>query len=185
MDQPIFDIIMQDEYDSWGASLPSHNWCCNTLVEVAFIVKALDLKKNQCVLDLFCSWGRHVVELVDKGYNVKGLDRSEELIDKATEIAKSKNIKIDFIIANILTWNEKDKYDVIYSLHSSVFEAWRTEAEIIKYLNRCHRKISAVDEYPFTPRIICFIRLNRVITRVDPDGYVMLSCSAVRCTCEP
>ena len=58
--------------------------------------------------------------------------------------------------------------------------------EIIKYFDLCHGKIGAIDEYLFTfPRIICFIRLNRVITRVNHDGYVVLFCTTVSRTCEP
>lgn len=119
----IFDNIMQEEYDGWGACLPSHNWCTNTLAEVEFIIKALNLKKHHHVLDLFCSWGRHVIELRKKGYNVKGMDISKKLINKANEIAKSEDLEIDFIMADILTYNEKNKYDAIYFLHSSIFEA--------------------------------------------------------------
>ena len=138
MDNTVFDRIMQDEYDSWGACLPSHNWCNNTLAEVEFVIKALDLERDHNVLDLFCSWGRHVIELRKRDYNVKGMDKSKELIDKANEIAQSENLGVDFIMADMLVYTGKEKYDAIYSLHSSVFEAWRTENEIIEFLRKIY-----------------------------------------------
>lgn len=149
MNETIFDKIMQEEYDSWGACLPSHQWCSNTLPEVEFIINALSLKKHHNVLDLFCSWGRHVIELSKKGYNIKGMDRSKELINKANEIAQSENLEADLITADVLSYKGKDKYDAIYSLHSSVFEAWRTENEIMEYLRKIYGLLKKGGKYLF------------------------------------
>lgn len=148
-DTTIFDKIMQEEYNGWGASLPSHKWCSNTQSEVGFIINALDLKKHHTVLDLFCSWGRHVIELRKKGYNAKGLDKSKELIDKAKEIAKSENLEVHFLIADILTYNGKQLYDAISSIHASPFETWRTEVEIMEYLRKIQSLLKKGGKYLF------------------------------------
>ncbi len=149
INETIFDKIMREEYDGWGICLPNHNWCTNTLVEVEFIIKVLELDIDHKVLDLFCSWGRHVIELKKRGYSVKGMDKSKELIDKANELAQSENIRGDFIRADVLTYNGKDQYGAIYSLHSSVFEAWRTESEIIEYLRKIYNMLKKDSTYLF------------------------------------
>ena len=149
MDPPIFDKIMQDEYDGWGACLPSHEWCSNTQSEVEFVINALDLKKHHAVLDLFCSWGRHTIELWKRGFNVTGFDKSKELIHKANEIAQSENLRVDFITADLLTYSGEERYDAIYSIHASVFEAWRTENEIMEYLRKIHSLLKKGGKYVF------------------------------------
>ncbi len=140
---------MREEYNAWGNCLPNHNWCTNTLAEIEFVITALNLDKHQSVLDLFCSWGRHVIELKKRGYSVKGMDKSKELIDKANELAQSENVKADFIRADVLTYNGKDQYGAIYSLHASVFEAWRAETEIIEYLRKIYNILMKGGKYLF------------------------------------
>ena len=149
MGEMIFDKIMQEEYDSWGAYLLSHNRCSNTLADAEFIIKALDLKKHHNVLDLFCSWGRHIIEFKKIGYNGKGMDKSKELIDKANEIAQSENLEVDFIMEDIPTCRENEKYNAIYSLHSSVFEAWRKENEIVEFLRKIYSLLKKNGKYLF------------------------------------
>ena len=48
--------------------------------EVEFLEKYLDLKPEYCGLDLCCGYGRHVVPLKEKGYNVYGYDLSRKLL---------------------------------------------------------------------------------------------------------
>ncbi len=149
MNEIIFEKIMQEEYDQWAAKLPDHKWCCNTLHEVGFIIEALELNKNDRILDLFCSWGRHVIELRKSGYDITGLDKSKELISKAHEIAAASNLKGGFFAADILEYEGTEKYDTIYSLHASVFEAWRAETEIIEYLRKIYNILMKGGKYLF------------------------------------
>ena len=66
---------------------------------------------NLRLLDAGCGDGIFTKELVSLGYNVVGLDNSKELL----ELFKKNNPNIPFIEANLLTFNTKQPFDIIFS----------------------------------------------------------------------
>jgi len=70
-------------------------------------------KKNLRVLDIGCGTGKHANYLAEKGYQVTGIDFSEEMI----RIAKSnKNGNTDFYVADATSFNLNKKFDIVLSL---------------------------------------------------------------------
>src|SRR5688500_5660787 len=55
-----------------------------TLREVTFIQRQLPLPEFGLVLDVACGTGRHASELSNGGYGVVGIDRSPDMIARAT-----------------------------------------------------------------------------------------------------
>lgn len=84
--------------------------------QIDFIIKQLDLKKNEKILDVGCGFGRHVKLLDSRGYHAMGIDTSSVLIKKAQEGAKEKKI---FILGDIREAQTLGKFDVILSLFTS------------------------------------------------------------------
>jgi len=64
------------------SELPSDE---ETIEEVEFISRVLDLEDGGIILDLCCGQGRHSVRLADMGYSVIGLDSSRTLLAMAKE----------------------------------------------------------------------------------------------------
>jgi len=56
---------------------------------IAFLEQTLDLNDCSSILDLGCGRGRHAINLGKKGYQVKGIDLSEEAIHTAREQAEA------------------------------------------------------------------------------------------------
>ena len=56
-----------------------------TLREVEFISDALRIGAGAEILDIACGYGRHAIELVQRGYNVTGLDLSLPLLIRAAD----------------------------------------------------------------------------------------------------
>ncbi len=68
-----------------------------TKKEIDMFVSILDIKTDSAILDLCCGHGRHSLELARRGFtNVKGLDRSHYLIQKAKQNAKKEGLDIKF-----------------------------------------------------------------------------------------
>lgn len=59
---------------------------------VEFLEQTLSLHTCSDILDLGCGRGRHSINLARKGYNVTGIDLSEEAIKTAREHAESQNV---------------------------------------------------------------------------------------------
>jgi len=69
----------------------------NTVQEVDFLIRAVGLEENDCILDLCCGQGRHSIELGKRGFrNIMGIDRSRYLIRLARRRAREANLNISF-----------------------------------------------------------------------------------------
>ena len=68
------------------------------------------------ILDLGCGTGLHTKELLERGYEITGLDLSEEMID----IAKKRNPSAKFHIGNMNNFNLSNKFDAIICMFSAL-----------------------------------------------------------------
>jgi len=70
-----------------------------TVGECDFIEKEINRGTLRCaptkILDIGCGTGRHAIELTKRGYNVTGVDLSENQINRAKEKAKEAGLSID------------------------------------------------------------------------------------------
>lgn len=74
------------------------------------------LKKDDIILDLACGSGTLINMLKNKGYNVEGLDYSEEMIN----IARNKNPNIVFYNKDMTSFHIDKKYNVITCFFDSL-----------------------------------------------------------------
>jgi len=74
--KPWFEEVFDEDY---LRTLPFMR-ADQTLREVEFIADALRVGPGAEILDIACGYGRHAIELVQRGYNVTGLDLSLPLL---------------------------------------------------------------------------------------------------------
>jgi ubiquinone/menaquinone biosynthesis C-methylase UbiE len=91
----------------------NHNWGIPTEDEVGLIASFLE-KTPSKILDLACGGGRHALSLAKMGHMVLGIDIGGYPIRMATRIAKRKNLRAEFITADIRELEVKDKYDLAF-----------------------------------------------------------------------
>lgn len=75
------------------------------------VVDLIDADRNSTILDLGCGNGALSKTLKDKGYIVKGIDASKELLD----IAKKNYPDIEFIQADATSFSLHEPVDVVFS----------------------------------------------------------------------
>ena len=75
------------------------------------VISLIDAPKGSFVVDLGCGSGALTEKLQEKGYDVLGVDASSDMIDAA----KKSYPDIDFICDDILSFDLKEKADVIFS----------------------------------------------------------------------
>lgn len=68
------------------------------------------------IINYGCGTGRHDIELSKLGYDCTGIDMSPLMIDIARGNSRDINADIDFSVADIRTYEPKDKYDAVISL---------------------------------------------------------------------
>lgn len=68
------------------------------------------------ILELGCGTGRHAELLSEKGYFIHGVDRSEEMVQKAKRRCVGREDKLTFDCADIMSLQLGKKFDVVISL---------------------------------------------------------------------
>lgn len=74
------------------------------------------------VLDLGCGEGGDSVWLAEHGWTVSGLDVSATALDRARTEAESRGLAIDWVLADLATWEPTGEYDLVSAcfLHSPI-----------------------------------------------------------------
>lgn len=104
--------------------------------DVDFIIDAMELKKEDKILDIACGHGRHAIELAKRDFNADGLDFSDYLLKLAKKYAKRESLQINFYKQDIRNINIKNKYDKIFLFFSEfgLFDAEKVLKNISKIL---------------------------------------------------
>lgn len=68
------------------------------------------------IINFGCGTGRHDLELAKMGYECTGIDMSPLMIEIAQENARVKEANIDFSVADIRSYDPREKYDAVISL---------------------------------------------------------------------
>ena len=95
---------------------------------VEFLVDTLDLNKCSKILDLGCGRGRHSITLSTKGYQVKGIDLSDEAINTAT--AKAEEMGLENVEFEVRDMRDPlpEQFDAIVNLFTT-FGYFHTDEE--------------------------------------------------------
>lgn len=90
-----------------------------TLREVEFISDSLRLAAGHEVLDVACGYGRHAIELVQRGINVTGLDLSLPLLIRAADEAQRRALSVNFVHADMREMAFERQFDGAYCMLTS------------------------------------------------------------------
>jgi SAM-dependent methyltransferase len=113
--KPWFEEVFDEEYLRTLPLMRPHG----TLREVDFIASALDVTVGAELLDVGCGYGRHAIELVQRGYNVTGLDLSLPLLIRAADEAQRRSLTVNFVHADMREMAFEKQFDGAYSMLTS------------------------------------------------------------------
>jgi len=113
--KPWFEEVFDEDY---LRTLPFMR-ADQTLREVEFISDALRVAPGTEILDIACGYGRHAIELVQRGYNVTGLDLSLPLLIRAADEAQRRALSVNFVHADMREMAFEKQFDGAYSMLTS------------------------------------------------------------------
>lgn len=146
-DSPYYHILYKDRNDT-EAQLFMDN-----------LTHYLNLPEEAKILDLACGKGRHAIYLNQLGYDVTGVDLSENSIKEAS---KSSNDTLHFKVHDMRVQTE-EKYDAVFNLFTS-FGYFENEEDNFKTLAAIKNSLT---EYGFA--VIDFMNANYVIDNLVPE----------------
>ena len=111
----------------------------NTLFEVQFIKKELNLKKGDRILDIGCGTGRHSLELAKDRYQITGIDLSTDQLNIAKEKAAEMNLDIRFIKADASQFRLDETFEHAIRLCEGAFCLFEEGFEPFSYHQRILR----------------------------------------------
>jgi SAM-dependent methyltransferase len=90
-----------------------------TAREAEFIREALSPPKGGEILDVACGYGRHALELAQRGFSVTGLDLSLPLLIRAADDAQRRGLAVNFVHADMREMTFNSQFDGAYCVLSS------------------------------------------------------------------
>ncbi|WP_050738525.1 class I SAM-dependent methyltransferase [Acetobacterium bakii] len=108
-------------------------------VEAQCSLNLFDVSKGLKVLDVGCGSGIYSMRLAELGYEVVGIDISQEMLKKAEINAKKRGLRITFLMMDVFKLNfEKDTFDGIFSM--AAFEFIQDEKKAMAEMFRVLKK---------------------------------------------
>ena len=83
------------------------------------MIRSLDLKPGDKVLDLCCGTGRHSVPLARAGLEVTGLDLSEEYLAQARSAAREAGVKVRFMQGDMREIPFVEEFDAVVNMFTA------------------------------------------------------------------
>jgi SAM-dependent methyltransferase len=108
-------------FDAHASIYDENVFTKNTVAEVDFLTRELDLRLPCSVLDVGCGTGRHSIELARRGFAVTGLDLSAAMLAKAAEAAAAAKVQVEWIQANASEFSLSHKFDAAIGLCEGAF----------------------------------------------------------------
>jgi cyclopropane fatty-acyl-phospholipid synthase-like methyltransferase len=111
-----------------------------TVTEVEGVIRLLDLKKGQRLMDCPCGYGRHSNELCARGINVVGSDINSVHLAKAKKNAVARGLATEFVKENMIELHYHNKFDAVINMFYS-FGFFDTDEENFKVLENFYEAL--------------------------------------------
>jgi SAM-dependent methyltransferase len=110
--------------------------------EVEAIVRMMDLKPKAKILDLCCGYGRHSIELVQRGFQVTGYDLSDFFIEKAKKDSVDSGVEVEFVKGDMRKLPFDKEFDAVVNVFTSFgfFDKESDDFKVTKGVSRALKK---------------------------------------------
>jgi len=118
--------------------------------ECDFVEQEINRDKSIKILDIGCGTGRHAIELTKRGYNVTGVDLSENQIKRAREKAQETGVTIDFQTQDARNLPFDGEFDLAIMLCEGGFSLMETDEMNFEILKNATKALKDKGKLIFT-----------------------------------
>ena len=137
-------------YENYAYKYDKECFVQGTVGECDFIEQEIKQDKSLKILDIGCGTGRHAIELTKRGYNVTGVDLSEDQIKRAREKAKEAGVTIDFQIQDARNLPFDSEFDLAIMLCEGGFSLMETDEMNFEILKNATKALKSKGKLIFT-----------------------------------
>ncbi len=123
----------------WTLDIQNQSWTEDTVRQVDFLVRVLDLTGGERILDLACGFGRHALELARRGHPVIGVDVTPAYVEYANAAAEAEHLPAQFHCRDIREVSFENEFDVVLNMADGAVGYLENETEnnkIFKVISR-------------------------------------------------
>jgi len=121
-----------------------------TVGECDFIEQEINCDKSLKVIDIGCGTGRHAIELAKRGYNVIGVDLSEDQIKRAKEKAAEAGVAVNFQTQDARKLAFDGEFDLAIMLCEGGFSLMETDEMNFEILKEAAKALKSKGKLIFT-----------------------------------
>jgi SAM-dependent methyltransferase len=125
--------IPEDWYaTAFDAASAEMAWTDRTGPEVDRVMKIMQPRGDDRVLDMACGSGRHSLELRRRGFEVVGADISADLIEIARRDAAEAGLDVDFVLSDLRDLDFEDEFDLVLNLNDGAIGYLESDEENLR-----------------------------------------------------
>ena len=129
-------------FEEMGIEYEEYPFTKNTEKEVKWMIKEYLRDPDMKILDVGCGTGRHAISLATKGYeNITAIDLSRSMINAAKEVARKKNVQVDFRVCDARELPFINEFEAALCLCEGAFGLLENDDENYKVLKVVHRSL--------------------------------------------
>lgn len=117
----------EELFKDYANKYESESFTTGTIGEVDFIEKEIQFNKSLKILDIGCGTGRHSIELAKRGYDLTGIDLSEQMLAKARLNAAAQNVDVKFMQADARNLTFENNFDLAIMICEGGFPLMETD----------------------------------------------------------
>jgi len=140
----------EELYENYAHKYDNECFVQGTVGECDFIEQEIKQDKSLKIIDIGCGTGRHTIELTKRGYNVTGVDLSENQIKRAREKAQEAGVTIDFQIQDARNLPYDGEYDLAIMLCEGGFSLMETDEMNFEILKNATKALKNKGKLIFT-----------------------------------
>ena len=137
-------------FENYAQKYDQECYVQGTVGECDFIELEINRDKSSKIIDIGCGTGRHAIELTKRGYNVTGVDLSENQIKRAREKAQEAGVTIDFQTQDARNLPFDGEFDLAIMLCEGGFSLMETDEMNFEILKNATKALKSKGRLIFT-----------------------------------
>jgi 2-polyprenyl-3-methyl-5-hydroxy-6-metoxy-1,4-benzoquinol methylase len=137
-------------FTNYAHNYDNESFTQGTQTEVDFLEKEIEQNRDIHILDIGCGTGRHSIELARRGYSVKGIDLSENMLNRAKEKAIEAGVSIDFQQTDARSFHYPEQFGLVIMLCEGGFSLMETDEMNFSILRNAVEALKPGGKFVFT-----------------------------------